>query len=112
MKFYRERLEIDLEKYYIATYEMASSTSLKDAAWNLAIGQSVGNPNVRNEWETDDLFENNSCIIVGNEKKLEKSTEGIVEIAFPVINTDWKTDGISHMPVSYTHLTLPTILRV
>jgi len=97
MKFYRERSEIDADKYYIATYEMASSTSLKDAAWNLAIGQSVGNPNVRNEWETDDLFENNSCVIVGDEKKLEKLTEGIVEIAFPVINTDWKTDGISHM---------------
>lgn len=97
MKFYRERPEIDSDKYYIATYEMASSTSLKDAAWNLAIGQSVGNPNVRNEWETDDLFERNSCIIVGDEKKLAKLTEGIVEIAFPVINTDWKTDGISHL---------------
>jgi ribulose-bisphosphate carboxylase large chain len=97
MKFYRERPEIDADKYYIATYEMASSTSLKDAAWNLAIGQSVGNPNVRNEWETDDLFERNSCIIVGDEKKLAKLTEGIVEIAFPVINTDWKTDGISHL---------------
>ena len=97
MKFYRERPEIDSDKYYIATYEMASSTSLKDAAWNLAIGQSVGNPNVRNEWETDDLFERNSCIIVGDEKKLAKLTEGVVEIAFPVINTDWKTDGISHL---------------
>lgn len=97
MKFFRKREEIDLNKYYIATYEMASSTSLKDAAWNLAIGQSVGNPNVRNEWETDELFENNSCIIIGSETSLEKKTEGLVEIAFPVINTDWKTDGISHM---------------
>ena len=40
--------EIDLSKYYIATFEMASSANLKDGAWNLAIGQSVGNPNVRN----------------------------------------------------------------
>ena len=97
MKFFRDRSEIDLEKYYIATYEMTSSVNLKEAAWNLAIGQSVGNPNVRNEWETDEMFENHSCIILDDEKTLIKKTDGIVEIAFPVINTDWKTDGISHM---------------
>jgi len=97
MKFFKDRNEIDLNRYYIATYEMSSSTTLRDAAWNLAIGQSVGNPNVRNEWETDDLFENHSCLIVGDEELLKTQTEGIVEIAFPVVNTDWETDGISHM---------------
>jgi ribulose-bisphosphate carboxylase large chain len=97
MKFYRTRSEIDLNKYYIATYEMASSTSLRDAAWNLAIGQSVGNPNVRNMWETDEMFENHSCIILGDERTLEAYDVGTVEIAFPVANTDWETDGISHM---------------
>lgn len=97
MKFFRNRDEIDLNKYYIATYEMASSANLRDAAWNLAIGQSVGNPNVRNEWETDEMFENHSCIILGNERELEAYDVGTVQIAFPVANTDWDTDGISHM---------------
>ena len=97
MKFFRNRNEIDLNKYYIATYEMASSTSLKDAAWNLAIGQSVGNPNVRNEWETDEMFENHSCIILGDDTVLSTQINGTVEIAFPVANTDWDTDGIGHM---------------
>ena len=97
MKFFRNRQEIDLNKYYIATYEMASSANLRDAAWNLAIGQSVGNPNVRNEWETDEMFENHSCIILGDESALTASVSGTVEIAFPVANTDWDTDGISHM---------------
>jgi ribulose-bisphosphate carboxylase large chain len=97
MKFFRNREEIDLNKYYIATYEMASSANLRDAAWNLAIGQSVGNPNVRNEWETDEMFENHSCIILGDESALTASVSGTVEIAFPVANTDWDTDGISHM---------------
>jgi ribulose-bisphosphate carboxylase large chain len=97
MKFFRNREEIDLNKYYIATYEMSSSANLRDAAWNLAIGQSVGNPNVRNEWETDEMFENHSCIILGDESALTASVEGTVEIAFPVANTDWDTDGISHM---------------
>ena len=97
MKFFRTRNEIDLEKYFIATYEMESSLNLKEAVWNLAIGQSVGNPNVRNEWENDELFENHSCIILGDDTILEKYTVGHVQIAFPVVNTDWATDGISHM---------------
>ena len=56
MKFFKDRSEIKLDDYFIATYDMSSSKNLKEAAWNLAIGQSVGNPNVRNEWETDELF--------------------------------------------------------
>ena len=97
MKFYRDRSEIDLDKYLIATYAMSSNTSLDDAAWNLAIGQSVGNPNVRNEWETDTLFENHSCIILGDKAALAREICGNVEIAFPVANTDWETDGINHL---------------
>lgn len=97
MKFYRDRSEIDLNKYYIATYKITSKTSLDDAAWNLAIGQSVGNPSVRNEWETDNLFENHSCIILGDKTDLKNRVWGNVEIAFPVANTDWATDGVAHM---------------
>jgi ribulose 1,5-bisphosphate carboxylase large subunit-like protein len=97
MKFFKDRSEIDNDRYYIATYEITSSANLREAAWNLAIGQSVGNPSVRNEWETDDLFENHSCVIVEDEKLLLGKTAGRVSIAFPVVNTDWATDGISHM---------------
>jgi ribulose-bisphosphate carboxylase large chain len=97
MKFFRTENEIDSQKYFVATYEMSSSSNLRDAAWNLAIGQSVGNPNVRNEWETDEMFENHSCIILEDESALEKLTSGTVKIAFPVANTDWDTDGISHL---------------
>ena len=97
MKFFKTINEINKNDYYIATYDMSSSKNLKEAAWNLAIGQSVGNPNVRNEWETDDLFENHGCIILGNEQVLETAKHGEVVIAFPVVNTDWGTDGISHL---------------
>ena len=55
------RKNIDKEKYFIVTYELESETNLRDGAWQLAIGQSVGNPNVRNSWETDELFEN--CLL-------------------------------------------------
>ena len=95
MLFYNT--DIDRAKYFIATYDMTSSANLKDAAGALAIGQSVGNPNVRNQWENDELFENHSCVIVGDKAELETQTKGIVKIAFPVINTDWNSDGIAHM---------------
>ena len=97
MKFFKNRNEIKSDDYFIATYDMSSSKNLKEAAWNLAIGQSVGNPNVRNEWETDELFENHSCIILEDEHRLETTQHGVVQVAFPVINTDWETDGISHL---------------
>lgn len=92
--------EVNLNNYFIVTYELASQTNLRDAAWNLAIGQSVGNPNVRNQWETDELFERNSCIVLGNEEYLKTINAGVVKIAFPTINIDFRTDGISHLLVN------------
>jgi len=91
---------IDVSKYVLVQYFLSSKTSLRDAAWNLAIGQSVGNPNVRNEWETDELFENHSCIVMHDEKELLEKREGTVTIAFPTINIDFQTDGISHLLVN------------
>lgn len=89
--------KFDTEKYFVAKYFLSSKTTLRDAAWNLAIGQSVGNPNVRNEWETDELFENHSCLILADEEELKTQKSGLVEIAFPVVNIDFDTDGVSHL---------------
>jgi ribulose 1,5-bisphosphate carboxylase large subunit-like protein len=98
MKFYNNNINAD--KYFIASYLISTHSEkgdLKKAAWELAIGQSVGNPNVRNSWETDELFEMSSCVIVHDESELENRYSGIVDIAFPVINTDWEGDAISHV---------------
>jgi len=97
MNLFLREDQIDNEKYFVATYKLESNKNLRDAAWNIAIGQSVGNPNVRNRWETEDLFKNHSCIILADEQELQRKTSGEVKIAFPVINTDWGTDGISHL---------------
>jgi ribulose-bisphosphate carboxylase large chain len=97
MNLFKAHNSLESEKYFFATYDIESKTNLRDASWNLAIGQSVGNPNVRNEWETEELFENHSCMIVGNEKELTKKNKGTVVIAFPVANIDFETDGISHL---------------
>ena len=91
------RRRVNEEKYIICEYELSSKTTLRDAAWALAIGQSVGNPNVRNQWETDQLFEDHSCLIVGNESELKRRTDGRVKIAFPIANTDFVKDGVSHL---------------
>lgn len=89
--------DIDSEKYFIATYEVKTNTDLMDVAWNIAIGQSVGNPSIRNSWESEDLFRNHSCLILGEEAELRKLTEGIVKIAFPLANIDFEQDGINHL---------------
>lgn len=97
MNLFVKQEDINREDYFVVTYQIKSDKNLRDAAWNIAIGQSVGNPNVRNRWETEDLFKNHSCLILANEKSLMKKKKGEVKIAFPVINTDWQTDGISHL---------------
>ena len=94
MQFFRSSVD---EKYFVATYYLEAKTNLREAAWALAIGQSVGNPNVRNAWETDELFENHSCVIIGDEHALANTKSGQVKIGFPVANTDWTADCVSHL---------------
>lgn len=87
---------INNDEYILATYFLESKTTLEKASWELAIGQSVGNPNVRNAWETDDLFIKYSCKVITDKSELQQKS-GIVVIAFPTINTDWDEDGVSHL---------------
>tara|TARA_B100001778_G_scaffold334029_1_gene344092 strand:+ start:14538 stop:15719 length:1182 start_codon:yes stop_codon:yes gene_type:complete len=91
------RNSYDLDSYFIADFYVESSTNLRDAAWNIAIGQSVGNPNVRNKWETDELFENHSCFIIDSEERLASIQRGYVKIAYPIKNINWKEDGVSQL---------------
>lgn len=88
---------IDTNKYFIVDYQVEATKSLADVAWNIAIGQSVGNPNIRNRWETDELFKNHSCFILGEEEKLKQLKQGIIKIAFPMANIDFNQDGVNHL---------------
>ena len=96
INLFRHKSEVDTEKYIVVKYFLESKTTLRDAAWCLAIGQSIGNPNVRNRWETDSLFENHSCMILESEENLTQQS-GEVEIGFPIANIDIQTSGISHL---------------
>src|SRR4051812_3558315 len=84
------------ENYIIVQYEVVSKTNLYEAAWNIAVGQSVGNPNVRSSYETPELFETHGCQVMGNHEQLRKFKNGIVEIAFPVENIG-QIDGVGHL---------------
>jgi len=88
---------IDYNKYFIVKYFLRGRTSLRSAAWNLAIGQSIGNPNNRSVWETDQMFLDHSCFVLADEKYLESIQEGEVEIAFPLANLNLEEDGISQI---------------
>jgi ribulose-bisphosphate carboxylase large chain len=88
-----------LKNYYVVWYYLESKTTLKDAAWNLAIGQSVGNPHNRSEFETDELFKDHSCLILEDPDKLSELKKGNVFIAFPEKNINFREDGISSLLV-------------
>jgi len=84
-------------EYFIATYFLASNKNLREAAWDLALGQSVGNPSVRSIWETEQLFQDHSIIILADEGELKKKMAGEVSFAFPLRNIDLLGDGISQL---------------
>lgn len=95
MKLYKK--QIDHSRYIIATYYLESATTLADTAWNLAVGQSIGNPSVRNTWETPRLIKEHAACIIGDESSMSNTTKGTVRIAFPLSNLNIREDGISQL---------------
>ena len=92
--------DVSSEENIIATYFLSASENkynLFDLAWNLAVGQSIGNPNTRSLFETDEMILAHSCKILGKKEDLVKKREGIVKIAFPLVNINLENDGISQM---------------
>jgi len=90
--------EIDLKDYIVVTYYLQSKVDLADAAWNIAIGQSVGNPSIRNSHESPDLFKRHACKILHSASELKSNQMGEVKIAFPIINLGI-SDGITQLLV-------------
>jgi len=95
------RKDYDKSKYFVATYwiETVEKSDLKKAAWALAIGQSIGNPSARSEFETPELIERHACLILEDPLKLQTQKRGFVEIAFPEENINFETDGMSQLLV-------------
>lgn len=83
--------------YFRVRYYLESTVSLFDAAENVSIGQSLGNPKVRNGWETPEMWERAGCKIEGDIEEMKKVKSGEVWIAFPLANIDLATDGVSQL---------------
>lgn len=86
-----------MAKFFRVHYFLESTVSLFDAAENVAIGQSVGNPKVRNGWETPELWERAGCRIEGDTEIMKLVKSGDVWIQYPLANIDLATDGISQL---------------
>ena len=85
----------DLDNYFYVKYYIVSSATVMDSAYDLAVGQSIGNPNMRSVWETPEMIAAYSAKILRGPSLDQK--QGEVEIAFPLVNIDWETDGISQL---------------
>jgi ribulose-bisphosphate carboxylase large chain len=85
----------DLDNYFYVKYWVKSATTVQDAAFDIAVGQSIGNPSKRSVWETPEMIERFCCKILRG-PDLDKS-EGFVEVAFPLVNIDWTTDGMAQL---------------
>lgn len=90
---------VDPDEHILATYHLTGS-ELKEAAEALAIGQSIGNPDIRNYHETEELLENHLAKILTDESVLENQTEATLEVAYPVANYDPETDGVTQLMCS------------
>jgi len=88
---------LDLNRYFVVKYFLEAKTSLRHAAWDLAIGQSIGNPNNRSVWETDQMFIDHSCFVLSKEEDLLNIKEGEISVAFPLANLNLEEDGISQI---------------
>ena len=87
---------VETNKYFIAKYSLKSNDMLK-AAKGIAIGQSIGNPNVRLDGETAELLENHLGIILDHPENLKHKKEGTVKIAFPIKNFNLEEDGVTQL---------------
>jgi ribulose-bisphosphate carboxylase large chain len=80
------------DEHLIATY-LVKSRDLTKATKDIAIGQSVGNPDVRTKRDSPEIFRYHLAKIVNLEEI--SSSEAKVEIAYPLVNFDIYEDGIT-----------------
>lgn len=91
--------EFNKEDYIIATYylESIANLNLYEISKAIALGQSIGNPEIRSVYETQDLFESASVKIIAEPLELKSKKKGNVTFAFPLHNLNAKEDGISQL---------------
>lgn len=84
----------DISVGNVVTYYVQSSKNLIEAAKAIALGQSVGNPEKRSEFETNELFEKYCAKIIYSGNFDQKS--GYIKVYYPDHNFNYLEDGITH----------------
>ena len=87
---------VDEESHIIATYYVESRDLLK-AAKAIAIGQSIGNPDVRTQKESPELLRYHLAKVLDLPSNLHSKHQGVIKVAYPLVNWDIEEDGISHL---------------
>jgi ribulose-bisphosphate carboxylase large chain len=95
--------DIEKEKHIIATYSI-SANEFGKAVKEIAVGQSIGNPNVRTPRETPRLLSDHLAKIIfidsveeiSLDKKHPNTSYGIVKIAYPLANFG-TGDGVTQL---------------
>ena len=90
------QLDIDKENHIIATYYLESKDFLA-AAKAIAIGQSIGNPNVRTQRDSPQIMRDHLAKILDLRTSLTSKQKGFLKIAFPIINFNIKEDGVTQI---------------
>jgi len=88
--------DVDATQYLIATYYL-ESRHLTKAAEAIAIGQSIGNPNVRLNKESETILSRNLAKILDTKTNLESRESARVRVAFPLANIDMRGDGVTQL---------------
>ena len=96
---YLFRSTIDKNSHIIAKYFVKSKDLLR-AAKGIAIGQSIGNPDVRLDSESVEILENHLAKIMDYEENLISKNAGVIRIAYPLNNYDTKEDGVTQLMCS------------
>lgn len=87
------------EDYITASYflESIANLNLYEISKAIALGQSIGNPEIRSIYETEELFKNASVKILADPEEIKKKKKGNVNFAFPVDNLNIREDGINQL---------------
>ena len=87
---------VNLKEHIVATYRVrAKDNDFLDAARKIAIGQSIGNPDIRTERDSPELLRENLAKITGVVKL--NDNEAVVNIAYPLVNFNIEEDGITQL---------------
>lgn len=91
--------DIAENEYIIANYylESIANLNLYEISKAIALGQSIGNPEIRSAYETEELFQRAAVKIIAEADELKEKKKGYLNLAFPLENLNIKEDGINQL---------------